>query len=113
MTAYIWVTMHKAEYEILPDDDTVYGEIPDFQGVYANAGTLEACCEELEEVFEIVSFVPRFQEPRSTSRRQHRVDHQESVVEAPILHAVASSSVSSTTCVRVPSMVSISASVSP
>jgi len=44
--------MHRATYEILPDDGTFYGEIPGFQGVYANAATLEACRDELEEVLE-------------------------------------------------------------
>jgi predicted RNase H-like HicB family nuclease len=44
--------MRQAKYEILPDDGTFYGEIPGFQGVYANADTLEACREELEEVLE-------------------------------------------------------------
>jgi predicted RNase H-like HicB family nuclease len=44
--------MHRARYEILPDDGSFYGEIPGFDGVYANAKTLEACREELEEVLE-------------------------------------------------------------
>ena len=47
LTAYIRAAMGKAKYEILPDDGTFYGEIPDFQGVYATAATLEACREEL------------------------------------------------------------------
>ena len=49
---YIRSAMAKARYEILPDDKTYYGEIPGFQGVYANAPTLEECREELEEVLE-------------------------------------------------------------
>ncbi len=49
---YIRSTMRRAKYEILPDDNTFYGDIPGFEGVYANAGTLEACREELEEVLE-------------------------------------------------------------
>ena len=44
--------MSKARYEILPDDGTFYGEIPGFDGVYANADTLEACRDELEEALE-------------------------------------------------------------
>ncbi len=44
--------MRKARYEILPDDGSFYGEIPGFDGVYANADTLEACRDELEEVLE-------------------------------------------------------------
>jgi len=42
LTKYIGAAMRRATYEILPDG-TFYGEIPDFQGVYANADTLEAC----------------------------------------------------------------------
>ena len=49
---YTRAAMRLAKYEILPDDRTFYGEIPDFDGVYANANTLEACREELEEVLE-------------------------------------------------------------
>jgi predicted RNase H-like HicB family nuclease len=49
---YISAAMREAKYEILPDDNTFYGEIPDFAGVYANANTLEGCREELAEVLE-------------------------------------------------------------
>jgi predicted RNase H-like HicB family nuclease len=49
---YIRAAMRRAKYEILPDDGTYYGEIPEFDGVYANADTLEVCREELEEVLE-------------------------------------------------------------
>lgn len=52
LTNYIRAAMHKARYEILTDDGSFYGEIPEFNGVYANAETLEACREELEEVLE-------------------------------------------------------------
>jgi len=52
LTDYIKAAMHRARYEILSDDGTFYGEIPEFNGVYANADTLEACREELEEVLE-------------------------------------------------------------
>jgi predicted RNase H-like HicB family nuclease len=52
LTRYIRAAMHQARYEILSDDGTFYGEIQGFDGVYANAGTLEACREELEEVLE-------------------------------------------------------------
>lgn len=51
LTKYIIAAMHKATYEILPDS-TFYGEILGFQGVYANAETLEACREQLQEVLE-------------------------------------------------------------
>ncbi len=44
--------MGKARYEILPDDGSFYGEIVGFNGVYANADSLEGCRDELEEVLE-------------------------------------------------------------
>ena len=49
LTQYINAAMHKATYKILPEG-TFFGEIPDFNGVWANAETLEACREELKEV---------------------------------------------------------------
>lgn len=52
LTDYIRAAMHHARYEILPDDGSFYGEIPECQGVWANAATLEACRDELEDVLE-------------------------------------------------------------
>jgi predicted RNase H-like HicB family nuclease len=52
LTRYIDTAMHRATYEILPDDHTFYGEIPGFAGVYANAPTLETCRDDLAEVLE-------------------------------------------------------------
>ena len=52
LTNYIRAAMRRAKYEILPDDGTFYGEIPGFDGVYANTDTLEGCRDELEEVLE-------------------------------------------------------------
>jgi predicted RNase H-like HicB family nuclease len=52
LTKYIQAAMRQAKYEILSDDGSFYGEIPGFEGVYANADSLEACREELEEVLE-------------------------------------------------------------
>ena len=43
--------MRQAKYEIL-EDGTYYGEIPGIQGVWANAGQLAACRDELQEVLE-------------------------------------------------------------
>ena len=45
ITNYIRSAMRRATYEILPDG-TYYGEIPGFQGVNANAPTLEECRED-------------------------------------------------------------------
>lgn len=52
LTQYIKNAMTHARYEILSDDDSFYGEIPDCRGVYANAKTLEECRNTLEEILE-------------------------------------------------------------
>ncbi|MSQ07505.1 MAG: type II toxin-antitoxin system HicB family antitoxin [Dehalococcoidia bacterium] len=49
---YLGAAMKRARYEILSDDGTFYGEIPSFNGVYANAPQLEECRNLLEEVLE-------------------------------------------------------------
>jgi predicted RNase H-like HicB family nuclease len=49
---YIRAALRHANYEILADDGSYYGEIPECNGVYANARTLEECREELREVLE-------------------------------------------------------------
>ena len=52
LSQYIQAAMRQAKYKILEDDESFYGEIHGFQGVYANAETLEDCREELAEVLE-------------------------------------------------------------
>jgi len=52
LTEYLQAAMRRAKYEILADDGSFYGEIPGFQGVYANDTTLESCREALQEVLE-------------------------------------------------------------
>jgi len=52
LTQYIQAAMHQAKYKILDDDEGFFGEIPGFQGVWANAETLEECRDELAEVLE-------------------------------------------------------------
>jgi len=49
---YFKAAMRHARYEILSDDGSFYGEIPECNGVYANAMTLESCRDELKEVLE-------------------------------------------------------------
>ena len=51
LTRYLRAALHRATYKVL-EDGTFFGEIPAFDGVWANAGTLEACREELEDVLE-------------------------------------------------------------
>lgn len=52
LSQYIQAAMRQAKYEILSDDGSYYGEIPDFQGVCANAELLGDCRDELLEVLE-------------------------------------------------------------
>ena len=52
LTDYIRAAMRHATYEILEDDGSFVGTIPGFDGVWANADSLEACRDELEEVLE-------------------------------------------------------------
>ena len=52
LSQYIQAAMRQAKYKILADDEGFFGEIPGFQGVWANAETLEECRDELSEVLE-------------------------------------------------------------
>ncbi len=49
---YIQAALRHAKYEILADDGSYYGEIPECNGASANAGNLEDCREQLREVLE-------------------------------------------------------------
>lgn len=58
LTRYIQAVRCRAHYETI-EDGTYYGEIPGFDGVYADADSLEACRTLLQEVPEgwlLVSF---------------------------------------------------------
>jgi len=52
LSEYVQAALRHAEYEILPDDWSYYGEIPQCNGVYADAETLEECREQLREILE-------------------------------------------------------------
>ena len=52
LIAYLEAAMRSAHYELLPDDGQYFGEIPQCNGVYATAATLEECREQLREVLE-------------------------------------------------------------
>ncbi len=68
LNKYIQKALHKAKYEILSDDNTFYGEIPEFQGVYANAATLEDCRDELAEVLEEWIFISAVKKSAAAGR---------------------------------------------
>lgn len=52
ITEYIHYALQKAHYELLTEEGSYYGEITGFEGVWANAPTLERCRDELREVLE-------------------------------------------------------------
>jgi len=52
LTKYIEAAMHQA----VQVAGMEHGRIPDCQGAWANAETLEACRDELQEVLEVGSF---------------------------------------------------------
>jgi len=52
LTEYMSAAMATARYELLGGGEGFYGEIRGFQGLYANADTLEACREELASTLE-------------------------------------------------------------
>jgi len=52
LTAYIQAALRHAHCELLPDEEGFYGSVEALPGVWANAPTLEACREELQEVIE-------------------------------------------------------------
>ena len=52
LSAYIMAAMHRATYELLPDDEGFAGVIPGLQGVLGHAATLEACREDLQSALE-------------------------------------------------------------
>ena len=51
LTEYIQKALENAQYKKL-DNSTWFAEIPGFQGVWANAKTVEGCRHELQEVLE-------------------------------------------------------------
>ena len=51
ITKYLCEAMHRAKYKIL-EDGTYYGWMEELPGVWASAGSLEECREELGSVVE-------------------------------------------------------------
>lgn len=52
LAEYIKSAMQLATYKLLDGEEGYFGEIPGFQGLWANAPTPEACQVELEEALE-------------------------------------------------------------
>ena len=51
LTEYIQKALEKARYKVL-EDGTWFAEVPGFEGVWANAPTVEGCRQDLMEVME-------------------------------------------------------------
>jgi predicted RNase H-like HicB family nuclease len=52
LSRYIQAAMSRAAFKRLPESGQFFAEIPDLQGVWASADTLEAAHAELQEVLE-------------------------------------------------------------
>jgi len=52
LTEYIEEALKKAKYEIIDDEESYYGEVPELKGVWATGKTLEECRKKLKEVIE-------------------------------------------------------------
>jgi predicted RNase H-like HicB family nuclease len=49
---YVYTAMAQAVYEILPDGEGIYAEVPGFQGVWGHGATFDECRAELLSVLE-------------------------------------------------------------
>jgi predicted RNase H-like HicB family nuclease len=49
---YIQAALSRAQYEIIEDEESYYGEIPELTGVWATGKTLEECRKNLAEVLD-------------------------------------------------------------
>ena len=52
LTEYITAAMNRAHYELLPDGEGIYAEIPELPGVWANGDTVEQTREDLRLALE-------------------------------------------------------------
>ena len=52
LTRYIQAAMAHAHYELLADGEGYFGQIPELSGVWAQAETLEACRQQLQDALE-------------------------------------------------------------
>ncbi len=70
LSEYFDAAMRTARYELLAEDGRFYGEIPDFDGVYACHVSLEGCRDELREVLEEWTLLRVSRQLSSPSRRR-------------------------------------------
>ena len=52
ITEYIQAALSRAKYEIIEDEESYYGEVPELEGVWATGKTLEECRRNLADVID-------------------------------------------------------------
>ena len=52
ITEYIEAALSRAKYEIIEDEESYYGEVPELKGAWATGKTLEECRHNLAEVID-------------------------------------------------------------
>jgi predicted RNase H-like HicB family nuclease len=52
ITEYIKAALDRAKFEIIKDEESYYGEVPELKGVWATGKTLEECRTNLVEVID-------------------------------------------------------------
>ena len=52
ITEYIGAALSRARYEIIENEESYYGEVPELEGVWATGKTLEECRHNLVEVID-------------------------------------------------------------
>lgn len=66
LTDFIKAAMRRAKYRVLEDDNSYFGEVPEIEGAWGNALTLEECRDDLESAIEdwlLISFQHRLSIP--------------------------------------------------
>ena len=67
LTDFIKAAMRHAKYRILEDDNSFFGEVPEIEGAWGNAPTLEECRADLEYAIKdwlLISFQHRLPIPK-------------------------------------------------
>ena len=66
LTDFIKAAMMHAKYHILEDDNSFFSQVPEIEGAWGNAPTLEECRDDLESAIEdwmLISFQHRLPIP--------------------------------------------------
>ena len=52
ITEYVLEALSRAKFQIIKDEESYYGEVPELKGVWATGKTLEECRKNLVEVID-------------------------------------------------------------